>query len=264
MNHLFFTINASSSQPFIAMAIHHGHALRPGISRYINITDRQRLREEDPFTGQWTIVAPIQVICFHSRFQVDLNRPREKAIYETPDDAWGIKVWKFPLPENEKVLSLAEYDRFYFELKKLLDVIIREFGYCIIYDLHSYNAIRDNKIGDSIDNPDINIGTSHMNRKVWGFLIDQLINDLRSFDMLDRQLDVRENVKFKGGYLTQWIYEQYGDLCCPIAIEIKKFFMNEITGLPDANQMTLFGQALQYTTIKLHERAKQCLLSKVL
>ena len=262
MQNLFFSINQGTSSPLIATAIHHGHALRPGIGIYMNLTEQERLREEDPYTGSWTIVAPTQITCFHSRFQVDLNRPREKAIYEKPEDAWGLKVWKFPLPMDEKLLSLTEYDRFYLAVKKLLDDIIHRFGYCIIYDIHSYNSKRNNKEGDPLLNPDINIGTAHVNRKVWGSVIDQLMLDLSSFSFAGRFLDVRENVKFKGGYFTQWIYEQYGDICCPIAIEIKKFFMDEETGLPDPDQLALVGQALQCTTGKLYERAEQCILTR--
>lgn len=264
MQHLFFSINHGTAHPLVATAIHHGHALRPGIDMYMNLTEAERLREEDPYTGPWTIVAPTQVICFHSRFQVDLNRPREKAIYDKPKDAWGLKVWKLPLPAGEKILSLAEYDRFYLEVKKLLDEIVHRFGYCIIYDLHSYNSRRNNQEEYPQANPDINIGTANMNRIVWAPVIDQLMLDLRSFDIAGKQLDVRENIKFKGGYFTQWIYEQYGALCCPIAIEIKKFFMDEESGLPDPDQLALVGQALQFTTINLYERAGQCMLTKTI
>ncbi len=261
MQNLFFSINKGTSQPLVATAIHHGHALRPGLDMYINLSEQERFHEEDPYTGPWTIIAPTQILCFHSRFQIDLNRPREKAIYEKPEDAWGLKVWKHPLPMGEKILSLAEYDRFYMAVKKLLDDIIHRFGYCIIYDLHSYNSIRNGKEGAPQLNPDINIGTVNMNRNFWAPVIEQLITDLRSFKIGKRFLDVRENVKFKGGYFTQWVYEQYGNRCCPIAIEIKKFFMDESTGKPDPDQLALVGQALQFTTHNLYKRAEQCMLT---
>ena len=39
--------------------------------------------QEDPFTGIWTTVAPTRLIGLHSRFEVDFNRPRDKAVYLT-------------------------------------------------------------------------------------------------------------------------------------------------------------------------------------
>jgi N-formylglutamate amidohydrolase len=257
----FFTIHHTGHKPLVATAIHQGHALRPGLKPYINLYEQERLREEDPYTGSWTLIAPTQIVCFHSRFQVDLNRPREKAIYEKPEDAWGLSVWNTDLPQGEKMLSLGEYDGFYDSVKRLLDSMIERFGYCIIYDIHSYNAIRDGKEGSAVQNPEINIGTANMNREIWGEVVEAFMDDLRSFDLGGHSLDVRENVKFKGGYFTQWIYEQYGDRCCPIAIEMKKFFMDEVTGIPYPNMLVWVGQALQATTINLFENAEKIQLA---
>ena len=78
--------------PLIATAIHDGHAVRDELMRYLSLGDSTRLREEDPFTGLWTKIAPTQVIGTRSRFEVDLNRPRETAVYRVPEDAWGLTV----------------------------------------------------------------------------------------------------------------------------------------------------------------------------
>ena len=48
-----------------------------------------------------------------------------------------------------------------------------------------------------------------------------------------RELDVRENVKFRGGYLSWWIHEHYPEQGLALAIEVKKFFMDEWTGAPN-------------------------------
>ncbi len=58
------------------------------------LTDADMLREEDPFTGNWTSVAKNRIIVNRSRFEVDINRPRDKAVYITPEDAWGLHIWK--------------------------------------------------------------------------------------------------------------------------------------------------------------------------
>jgi N-formylglutamate amidohydrolase len=155
------------------------------------------------------------------------------------------------------MLCLGEYDGFYDSVKSLLDTMIERFGYCIIYDLHSYNAIRDGKEGNAAQNPEINIGTANMNREIWGEVVEHFMDDLRNFDLAGHSLDVQENIKFKGGYFTQWIYEQFGDRCCPIAIEVKKFFMDEVTGEPYPDMLLRIGQALQATTIKLFENAEK-------
>ena len=46
-------------------------------------------------------------------------------------------------------------------------------------------------------------------------------------------LDVRENVKFKGGYFSSWIHQEYPRHACVLAVEFRKTFMNEWTGIPD-------------------------------
>ncbi len=257
----FFTICQTGNAPLIATAIHQGHALRESLTSFINLNEQERLREEDPFTGLWTLVAPTQIVGYHSRFQVDLNRAPEKAIYEKPEDAWGLKVWNTDLPHGEKLISQGEYEGFYDSVKSLLDEMISQHGYCIIYDIHSYNAIRDGKEGSAKENPEINLGTANMNREIWGEVVENFMDDLRNFDFAGHSLDVRENVKFKGGYFTQWIYEQFGDRCCPIAIEVKKFFMDEVTGIPYPNMLVWVGQALQATTVNLFKTAEKTQLT---
>ena len=80
--------------PLVATAIHSGHALDDKIEKISGLSDAERLPEEDPFTDLWTAVTGNRIIVHHSRFEVDLNRPREKAVYLEPEDAWGLNVWK--------------------------------------------------------------------------------------------------------------------------------------------------------------------------
>jgi hypothetical protein len=37
-------------------------------------------------------VAPTHIIVTRSRFEVDLNRPRDKAVYRCAADAWNLDV----------------------------------------------------------------------------------------------------------------------------------------------------------------------------
>src|SRR5919106_606587 len=99
--------------PVVAVAVHDGHDVRPEVAVLLALDESQRLREEDPHTGEWTRIAPTRVIATRSRFEVDLNRPRDKAVYLRPEDAWGLQVWKEAPSAAMLARSLAEYDAFY-------------------------------------------------------------------------------------------------------------------------------------------------------
>src|SRR5262245_41777682 len=92
--------------PLMACAIHDGHEVRPEVAACLRLSDRERLYEEDPYTGDWTSIAPTRIVAQRSRFELDLNRPRDKAVYITPADAWGLEVWKCTPPESMVASSL--------------------------------------------------------------------------------------------------------------------------------------------------------------
>ena len=71
--------------PLVAAAIHDGHFVRDNVRPLLALSDAARLSEEDPCTGYWTTVASTQIVGKRSRFEVDLNRPRDKAVYQHPD-----------------------------------------------------------------------------------------------------------------------------------------------------------------------------------
>jgi len=98
--------------PLVAAAIHHGHSVRDEVARHLALDEAGRLREEDPFTGDWTGIAPTRIVVLRSRFEVDLNRPREKSVYRTPEDARGLKIWKDSQPDEVHDRSLSEYDAY--------------------------------------------------------------------------------------------------------------------------------------------------------
>jgi hypothetical protein len=86
-----------------------------------------------------------------------------------------------------------------------------------------------------------------MDRNRWTPIVERFLGDLRAFDFAGRRLDVRENVKFRGGYFSQWIHESFPASGCSLAIEFKKFFMDEWTGelYPAEHQLIL--EALRWT-----------------
>ena len=238
--------------PLVAAAIHDGHAISPETLAHVALPDDERLREEDPFTGELTAVAPVRIVGGRSRFEIDLNRPREGAVYRTPDDAWGLQVWDGEVPEAVVQRSLETYDAFYRSVEALLAAIIRAHGSVVVYDLHSYNHRRDGPDGPAADpeaNPEVNLGTGSLDRGRWGGLVDGFMADLR--DGAARAglgvLDVRENVKFQGGAFSRWAHDRFGSDACVLAVEFKKTFMDEWTGTPDRAHLDRLRQALAAT-----------------
>jgi len=233
--------------PLFAAAIHHGHSVRDELAPLLALDGAERLREEDPFTGDWTEIAPSRIMVLRSRFEVDLNRPRVKAVYRTSQDAWGLEVWKDGLPDEICERSLIEYDAFYSRMRELLTEIENESGRFIVFDFHSYNHRRGGPgapPADNDSNPQVNVGTGSMDRARWAPVVDRFIRDLRVYDFPGGRLDVRENVKFRGGQFPTWVHQNFPRSGCAMAIEFKKFFMDEWTGEPDCELLHSIGAAL--------------------
>ncbi len=236
------------SGPLVATAIHDGHEVRPEVLELMSISEAGRLREEDPYTADWTAVAPTRVAGTRSRFEVDLNRPRESAVYRTPPDAWGLEVWKDGIPEAAVARSLEEYDGFYKALEQLYSEMAKSYGRFVVFDLHTYNHRRDGADGAAADpqlNPQINVGTGTLaDRDRWAPVIDRFIADVAAFDFPGGRLDVRENVKFRGGNFGKWTHSTFPDSACVLSVEVKKFFMDEWTGKLDPSLHAAVGRAL--------------------
>ena len=250
MERPFCTLETGES-PLVAAAIHDGHFVRKEMEGLLAIKEADRLREEDPHTGLMTQFVQNRIVANHSRFEVDLNRPREGAVYSRPEDSWGLEVWKTPLPSPVLQRSLGQYDLFHREVHSYLCDLEKRFGCFMVYDLHSYNHRRQGPEAPPADpewNPEVNIGTGTLDRDRWGFLIDRFVADLRDFDFQGRRLDVRENVKFRGGHFSRWIHENFPASGCCLAIEFKKFFMDEWTGEVDLSQVESIRNALSATT----------------
>lgn len=233
--------------PLVACAIHDGHNVRPAVADCLRLSSRQRLYEEDPYTGAWTSIAPTRLVGLRSRFEVDFNRPREKAVYITPADAWGLEVWR-RAPSAEMVAeSLRLYDEFYVQLRTLLAQLVARHGKVVVFDLHSYNHIRGGVGGTPADpegNPEVNLGTGTLNRAAWTPIVERWLDAMRTYNYFGRALDVRENVKFVGGEFPRWINETFPTTVCALAVEVKKCFMNEWTGELDRGKHLAIGEAL--------------------
>ena len=235
--------------PIVALAIHDGHEVRPEVLRLMALSEAGRLREEDPFTASWARVAPTRVVARRSRFEVDLNRPRETAVYLSPEDAWGLEVWR-QQPSPELVASsLADYDAFYAALEVLYQDLLAVHDSVLVLDLHSYNHRRDGPEAAPADpegNPQVNVGTGTMlDRSRWAAVIDGFIAELGAYAYPSGRLDVRENVRFRGGNCARWTHNRFPERVCVLSIEVKKFFMDEWTGQADPVLLAALGDGLR-------------------
>jgi N-formylglutamate deformylase len=246
----FVTIKLDGQMPLLAAAIHSGHALSGEVAGYFALSESDQLREEDPFTWIWTGISENRIIAHLSRFEFDLNRPPEKAVYLEPSDSWGLKVWRGRLPDGVISRSLERYKEIYLNFRVAVTELINTFGKIVVFDLHSYNHRRGGPEAppeESAMNPEINLGTGTLDRGYWAPIVDRFISDLRGFDFSGRHLDVRENIKFKGGHFPRWIHETFDKSVCCLSIEVKKFFMDEWTGEPDHTVINTISNALKST-----------------
>ena len=113
------------------------------------------------------------------------------------------------------------------------------------------------KATDSLGNPEVNVGTGTLNRERFGGVVERFIRDLRSADYLGRDLDVRENVKFKGGDFSRRIHERYPNSVCVLAIEFKKIFMDEWSGEVDRGALEGLKSCLASTVTGVLEEVRR-------
>ena len=133
--------------------------------------------------------------------------------------------------------SLLLHDRYYRMLGTMLRELEEEFGRFVVLDVHSYNHRRDGPDAPPADEreaPEINIGTFSMDRAAMGAMSSiPSWTGCGSSSSAGRPIDVRENIAFQGkGEQTRFIHDAFPETGCAIAVEFKKVFMDEWTGLP--------------------------------
>ncbi|KGN32936.1 N-formylglutamate amidohydrolase [Knoellia sinensis KCTC 19936] len=245
-----FTWVGDWSAQLVATAIHTGHDLRDEVRAAMALDEETRLREEDPFTDLIGAQCPARVVVHRSRFEVDLNRARDEAVYRRPEDAWDLEVWRdSPLPDDIARRSTEMHDAFYAELGERLDEVAAR-GPFVVYDVHSYNHRRDGEDapeGPQRKNPEVNVGTGPLDRERWGAVVDVFIETLAGRGTAGGEIDVRENVRFEGAHLSRWVDERYEGRGIALALEFKKTYMDEWTGEPDHEQIDTLARALGQT-----------------
>jgi hypothetical protein len=232
----WWTVHRGDS-PVVATAIHNGRGVPPDLAARMSLTAKERLREEDPFTEFIIRDVPSRIVVHRSRFAVDLNRSPDQAIYIRPEQSWGLPVWSDPPDATMSAEALRFHDNYYRMLETMLRGLEAQFGRFVVLDVHSYNHRRDGPGAPPTPPnvmPEINIGTFSMDRRRWSFVLEPLIERLGELDLHGRRLTVAENVAFQGkGEQTRFVHRKFPVTGCAIAVEFKKTFMDEWSGVPD-------------------------------
>ena len=241
----------------VATSVHAGHDLRPEIAEAMVLPEDVRLREEDPHTDLIAAAVESRALTSRSRFEVDLNRPRDEAVYREPDDCWGLDVWSDgTLAPALTDGSLAVYDEVYRALGERLDAVAAR-GPFVVLDVHSYNHRRNGPDADpepAEENPVVNLGTGTLDEDRFGALRDAFAECLEQQVVGGERLDVRENVKFKGRALSWFVHERYPRVGCCLALEFKKTFMDEWTAQVDQERLAETTRALAATVPVLEQQ----------
>ncbi|AUP81405.1 N-formylglutamate amidohydrolase [Flavivirga eckloniae] len=219
-----FTIKIDSYQPYACAAIHDGHQFRKELWKNCTHSAYERWYEEDPETKNMIKSHPIVISGCDSRFEYDLNRPPEEAIFET---AWGKQLWEEPLTQCTKDKSLRKHTNFYKVVHTLVSKLEKMFGFCTVYDMHSYNWKRWNR-----EVPTWNLGTSNVDSDRFGAVIEEwrlslsemvLPNDIKSTSKI--------NDTFQGnGYFLKYITKNFKNTLV-LATEIAKIYCGELEGV---------------------------------
>ncbi|TXG39888.1 N-formylglutamate amidohydrolase [Seonamhaeicola maritimus] len=215
-----FTIKIDDYVPYACAAIHNGHQFRKELWSNCLHTAYNRWYEEDPETKTMVATHPIVITGCDSRFEYDLNRAPEEAVFET---AWGKQLWKEPLSETMKAKSLQKHTNFYKVTHALIETLERKFGFCTVYDMHSYNWKRwDREV------PTWNLGTTNLDNKRFGNVIEdwrqslskiRLPNDIKSTSKIN-------DTFYGNGYFLKYITKNFKNTLV-LATEIAKVYCDE-------------------------------------
>ena len=170
-----FTLKIEKYVPYVCGAVHDGHQFRRELWDNCYHSEYDRWYEEDPCTKEFVRTLPIVIAGCDSRFEYDLNRDPDNAIFE---DAWGKKLWKEPLSKAMHAKSLVKHTTFYEVVHALIAKLEEKFGTIVVYDIHSYNWKRwDREV------PVINLGTSNIDNDRFGASVEQWRHSLSELQL---------------------------------------------------------------------------------
>ena len=238
-----FTLKIDDYVPYVCAAIHDGHKFRKELWDNCLHSEYDRWYEEDPETKNMVISHPILLTGCDSRFEYDLNRSPEEAVFET---AWGKQLCKKPLTKDQKEKSLAKHNAFYKIVSALLQKIEDKFSIVIVYDMHSYNWKRWNR-----EVPSWNLGTSNIDNERFGEDIEawrKSLNEIK-FPYQIKQTASINNTFYGNGYFLKFITKNFQNTLV-LATEIAKVYCDE-------NQYIIFPEVVDAVESQLRNKLKE-------
>jgi hypothetical protein len=219
-NDYSFTIKIDAYVPYACAAIHDGHQFRKELWNNCLHSEYDRWYEEDPETKNMVKTLPIVIAGCDSRFEYDLNRAPDEAVFET---AWGKQLWKEPLSEDLKAISLKKHANFYLVVFSLIKKLEDKFGFSVVYDMHSYNWRRWNR-----EVPTWNLGTSNVDNHRFGKVIEDWRQSLSQIKFPNNIKSTSKiNDTFMGnGYFLKFITQNFKNTLV-LATEIAKVYCHE-------------------------------------
>ncbi|WP_114491331.1 N-formylglutamate amidohydrolase [Candidatus Ulvibacter alkanivorans] len=233
-----FTIKIDSYVPYVCGAVHDGHQFRKELWENCLHTEYERWFEEDPCTKEFVKTHPIVIAGCDSRFEYDLNRDPDNAIY---DDAWGKKLWKEPLGPRHRKQSLAKHAAFYSVVRALMQKLEEKFTAVVVYDMHSYNWRRWER-----EVPVINLGTTNIDNDRFGNAIASWRDSLAELHLPNAiETTAGINDTFQGnGYFLKYITQNFQNTLV-LATEVKKIYCDELRKIIYPEVVNAIEQQLQ-------------------
>ena len=219
-----FRLKIENYVPYLCGAVHDGHQFRQSLWDHCLHSEYERWYEEDPCTHQMVHNQPIVITGCDSRFEYDLNRPPETAIFDT---AWGKQLWKEPLSKKEKSASLNKHGAFYQVVHALVDQLEKMHGTVIVFDIHSYNWKRwDRPV------PTWNLGTVNVDNQRFGTIISAWSTKLGTMRLGEGipQTSLINDTFQGNGYFLKYITQNF-DNTLVLATEIAKVYCDELSGI---------------------------------
>ena len=215
-----FTIKIEAYVHFVCAAVHDGHQMRKELWDNCLHSAYERWYEDDPATKTMVDSQPIVIAGLDSRFEYDLNRAPEVAIYE---DAWGKELWRSPLSEEAKLKSLSKHMAFYKVVQALIQKLEALHSTCVVYDMHSYNWKRWPR-----EVPTWNLGTQNVDNNRFGKSINLWRKSLSEIILPDDiKSTARINDTFYGnGYFLKYITSNFENTLV-LATEVAKIYCDE-------------------------------------
>jgi len=237
-----FTLKIDKYVPYVCGAVHDGHQFRKELWENCLHTEYERWFEEDPCTKEFVKTMPIVIAGCDSRFEYDLNRDPENAIYE---DAWGKKLWKTPLDPLHKKQSLEKHEAFYSVINTLIKKLESKFTNVVVYDIHSYNWRRWSR-----EVPVINLGTSNIDNDRYGALVELWRQSLSELKLPNDIITTSKiNDTFQGnGYFLKFITTNFKNTLV-LATEFKKIYCDEL-------REVIYPEVVASIEQQLHKRIK--------